>query len=52
MRKAAVRRFCAERLAGANALQVNQWSNPRCSVRGPLIVSWPGGGAAQRGPSK
>jgi hypothetical protein len=40
-REAAVRRSCAERLAGANALQVNQWPNPRCSVRGPLIVNWP-----------
>src|SRR5262245_38161524 len=40
-REAAVRRFGAERLAGANALQVNQWPNPRCSVRGPLIESRP-----------
>ena len=40
-REAAARRSCAERLAGANQLQVNQSWNPRCNVRGPRIVSWP-----------
>src|SRR5262249_2086279 len=39
--EASVRRCCAERLAGANALQVNQWTNPRRSVCGPFIVSCP-----------
>jgi hypothetical protein len=41
MREAALRRCGAERLAGANALHVNQRPNPRCSACGPLIVSWP-----------
>jgi hypothetical protein len=41
LRAAVVRRFGAERPAGRLALQVNQWPNPRCSVRKPLIVSWP-----------
>jgi len=38
-RAAALRRSGAERLAGANALQANQRAKPRCSARGPLIVS-------------
>jgi hypothetical protein len=40
-RAAALRRAGADRLAAANALQANQRAKPRCSARGPPMVSLP-----------